>query len=140
MFSQNRTELRQFLITVWQKYQQQQPLEPLEVIIKDVILAHPEYHSHLQVNKLEFDYLPQIGQTNPFLHLSLHIALHEQLAANRPTGIRALYLRGCKRLQDPHKVEHLMLDCLAQTLWEAQHQATIPNEQAYIACLRHKLR
>lgn len=140
MFSQNRTTLRQFLITVWQKYQQQQPLEPLEIIIKDVILAHPEYHSHLQANKLEFDYLPQIGQTNPFLHLSLHIALYEQLAANRPVGIKSLYLRGCKRWQDQHKVEHLMLDCLAQTLWEAQQQASIPNEQAYISCLHRKLR
>ncbi len=139
MFTNNREQLRQVYRTVWQKYQQQQNLEPLEIIIRDVMLAHPEYQTQLISADLDKDYLPEMGQTNPFLHIGLHIALHEQLATNRPIGIRALYAKAVRKNQDKHDIEHKMMECLAENLWTAQRDSVMPDEQAYLQCLKTQL-
>ena len=136
MFTQNREQMRQFFRTVWQKHEQSQPLEPLETIVRDVMLAHPEYQKQLTDDDLGKEFMPEMGQTNPFLHVGLHIALHEQLMTNRPIGIRALYNKAVKKIQDKHEVEHKMIDCLAESLWSAQRNHTQPDEQAYIQCLK----
>jgi len=136
VFTQNREQMRQFFRSVWQKHQQSQPLEPLETIVRDVMLAHPEYQNQLTDADLDKDFLPEMGQTNPFLHVGLHIALHEQLMTNRPIGIRALYNKAVKKMQDQHEVEHKMIDCLAESLWTAQRNHTQPDEQAYLQCLK----
>ncbi|MCV6637541.1 DUF1841 family protein [Candidatus Albibeggiatoa sp. nov. NOAA] len=139
MFTQNREQMRQFFNTVWQKHQQEQKLEPLETIVRDVMLAHPEYQNQLTNPDVGKDYLPEMGQTNPFLHVGLHIALHEQLMTNRPIGIRALYTKAVKKIQDKHEVEHKMMDCLAESLWTAQRNHTTPDEQSYVQCLKKHL-
>lgn len=139
MFTQNREQMRQFFNTVWQKHQQQQALESLETIVRDVMLAHPEYQTQLTNSDVDKEYLPEMGQTNPFLHVGLHIALHEQLMINRPIGIRAIYNKAVKKIQDKHEVEHKMMDCLAESLWTAQRNQTMPNEQTYIQCLKRQL-
>lgn len=139
MFTQNREQMRQFFNTVWQKHQQQQALESLETIVRDVMLAHPEYQTQLTNSDVDKEYLPEMGQTNPFLHVGLHIALHEQLMTNRPIGIRAIYNKAVKKIQDKHEVEHKMMDCLAESLWTAQRNQTMPNEQTYIQCLKRQL-
>jgi hypothetical protein len=139
MFTQNREQMRQFFKTVWQKHQQQQTLESLEIIVRDIMLAHPEYQTQLTDSNVDKEYLPEMGQTNPFLHVGLHIALHEQLMTNRPIGIRAIYNKAVKKIQDKHEVEHKMIDCLAESLWTAQRNQTMPNEQDYIQCLKRQL-
>ncbi|WP_353570583.1 DUF1841 family protein [Candidatus Albibeggiatoa sp. nov. BB20] len=139
MFTQNRDQMRQFFSTVWQKHQQEQKLEPLETIVRDVMLAHPEYHTQLTDGDLDKDFLPEMGQTNPFLHVGLHIALHEQLMTNRPIGIRAAYSKAVRKIQDKHEVEHKMMECLAESLWSAQRNRTTPDEQSYLQCLKKQL-
>jgi len=139
VFTQNREQMRQFFSTVWHKYQQEQKLEPLETIVRDVMLLHPEYHAKLTDADLDKDYLPEMGQTNPFLHVGLHIALHEQLMTNRPIGIRAVYSKAVKKIQDKHEVEHNMMECLAESLWTAQRNRTMPDEQSYLQCLKKQL-
>jgi len=103
-----------------------------------VIQAHPEYHALLEGEDraLARDFLPEHGETNPFLHLGLHLAILEQVATDRPPGIRALYQRVAQGSGDAHRAEHRIMECLGQSLWEAQHAGRPPDEQGYLACLR----
>lgn len=139
IYSHDRRQVRSFFIEVWSKYRARQPLEPLEAIIAEVICAHPEYHFLLEDNELalESDFPVELEQSNPFLHMGLHIALKEQLASNRPAGIAAIYQALVGRL-DPQEAEHRMVECLGETLWHAQRSGEEPDEGAYLECL-HKL-
>lgn len=134
MFGNDRNQLRQYYIDVWHKTQHNQPLEPLERIIADIIKLHPEYQSILSdPNKaLGREYLPESGESNPFMHMGMHIAIHEQLSTNRPVGIRDIYQRLCARHGDAHEAEHRMMECLAEMMWQAQHQGTAPDESRYL--------
>jgi hypothetical protein len=138
IFTGERTPLRQLFIDAWQKQQAGKPLEPLERLIADTILAHPEYHLLLSTPEqaLHQEFLPEAGQSNPFLHMAMHISLQEQLSTDRPPGISRLYQRLVQRLGDVHTAEHQLMECLAQMLWEAQASQRMPDEQAYLACVR----
>ncbi len=134
---QSRDEVRQVYLTVWQKMQQQSLLEPMEAIIADVIKMHPEYHALLDKGEhaKERDFTPEDGQTNPFLHMGMHIAIREQASADRPSGIQAAYQKLLKT-NAPHDAEHSMIECLGQALWQAQRDNTMPDDNAYLACVK----
>lgn len=136
MFGNDRQQLRKAYADAWQKFQQQQPLSPLEQQIAEVIKEHPEYHAALQ--HLHTDFLPEDGQTNPFLHMGMHLGLREQLSTNRPPGILDSYHALCKKHQSSHDAEHEMMDCLAEAIWQAQRSGKQPDESAYLDCLKRK--
>lgn len=136
MFGNDRQQLRKAYADAWQKSLQQQTLTPLEQQIAEVIKEHPEYHASLQ--QLEADFLPENDQTNPFLHMGMHLGLREQLTTNRPLGIRDCYQALCNKYQSSHEAEHDMMDCLAEAIWQAQRQGTAPDEAAYLTCLKKK--
>jgi hypothetical protein len=128
---------------VWRKQQAGEPLSALETIVADIIRLHPEYQPLLADDPdkaLDRDWRPEGGETNPFLHMGLHIAIREQLSIDRPSGVRAAYEALLKRHGDAHKAEHLMLECLAETLWRGQREGRLPDEQAYLACLQCRAR
>ncbi len=140
LFSNDRDQLRQFYCDVWRKHRDGLPLEALEIQIRDVILLHPEYHALLEhpEQALGREYLPESGATNPFLHLGLHLAIHEQLATDRPTGIRALITVLRSHWPDGHALEHQMMECLAESLWRGQRDGVPPDAAAYLDCLRRQ--
>jgi hypothetical protein len=132
-------EYRRFFQETWRKQRAGAALEPMESLVAQVIAAHPEYHALLESpESAAQDFPPEAGRSNPFLHMGLHIALHEQLSADRPAGIRALYQGLVQRHPDPHAVEHRMGECLAEALWEAQRSGREPDEKGYLECL-HRL-
>lgn len=137
MYSNSRTDTRQMFFDVWQKRQHNTPLTALETIVADVIHLHPEYHRLLERPDaaLDRDWRPEGGETNPFLHMGMHIAIREQLSIDRPAGIKAAYAALLTATGDLHKAEHEMLECLAEALWLAQREGRLPDEQAYLACL-----
>ena len=137
MFGNDRNQLRQMYKNAWDKFQQQQILSPLEIQITDVIKEHPEYHDF--VNQLDKDFLPELGQTNPFLHMGLHLGLREQLATNRPTGITDIYKQLVKIKGSSHDTEHSMIECLAEAMWSAQTNNTQPDETRYLQSLKKLL-
>ncbi|MCP5420819.1 MAG: DUF1841 family protein [Gammaproteobacteria bacterium] len=141
MFNADRTTIRRFFCETWNKHRTRQPLEPLERLIADVIAQHPEYHAQLEQTEavLERDFPGLAGDGNPFMHLGMHIAIREQLSTDRPPGVLGLYQRLCQRLQDPHKVQHSMMDCLGETLWEAQRTGGAPDEARYLQKLQNLL-
>ncbi len=134
---QSRDEIRQVYLKVWHKMQNQSVLEPLEAIIADVIKLHPEYHSMLEMGETakQKDFSPEDGQTNPFLHMGMHITLREQAGGDRPAGILDIYTKLVQQ-KGIHETEHAMMECLGQTLWNAQRHDAMPDENAYLACLR----
>lgn len=138
MFGTDRTTLRRYYAESWRKARANEPLEALEQQIATVIGEHPEYHSYLETSDstLERDFASQGGESNPFLHMGMHLALREQLATGRPPGIRELWPLLLKKIGDAHEVEHRMMECLGQALWEAQRSNRMPDEAAYLECLR----
>ncbi len=132
-----QSELRQRYADSWRRRLENLPLEPLDAQIVDVIELHPEYHSMLQDEEsLSRPFTVEQGQINPFLHMGLHLALREQLGTDRPMGIQREYLRLGRTIDDPHEVEHRMIDVLAETLWDAQRAGRAPDEQVYLERLR----
>lgn len=129
-------DTRQLFFLSWKKYQQKQALEPLEQQIVDVIIMHPEYHDQMAASVTSnHTYFPELGQSNPFLHMGLHLAIRDQIATNRPAGITAIYQQLHKKHADTEKVEHLLMEQLATCLWQAQRDHTAPDEKSYVqAC------
>ncbi|MES2205023.1 MAG: DUF1841 family protein [Pseudomonadota bacterium] len=138
MLEADRQKLRQKYFDVWNRHIEKLPMEPLDLQISDLILAHPEYHTIFsQPDKyLDKDYLPEQGESNPFLHLSLHLGLREQISTNRPAGINAIYENLMSRYQDSHQVEHILMECMMAQLFEAQQKQQMPDEQSYIEALK----
>jgi len=140
MFGQNRQQLRKMYFDAWQKKQEKQPLSALESMVAQVISEHPEYHKIINnTSSLEQEYFVEDGQTNPFLHMGLHISLHEQISTNRPAGIRDLYQKLQAKFIDAHETEHQMMECLTESLWLAQRNNQAPSETDYLIALKKLL-
>lgn len=132
-----RRGLRDVYVRAWRKHLEGRPLEPLEAILVDVIGHHPEYPGLLVEEGVgDRDFHEDTGGTNPFVHLGLHVALREQVAADRPPGMRDVYAALAARITDPHVLEHAVMDCLADVLWEAQSRGGAPDEAQLLECMR----
>jgi len=132
---QDRDSGRKFFLEVWVKYKKQAPLESLEKMVLDVILQHPEYHEILSMDEEEIaamEFLPESGMTNPFLHMAMHITILEQISTDRPAGIAALYQQLLLKYPSAQELEHSMMECLGETLWQAQRNNTMPDEKQYL--------
>jgi hypothetical protein len=138
MFNPSRDQAREFFFSAWRKYRDRAPLEGLETVAVDVMLLHPECHHVLDDPDrfLDRDYTPEHGQASPFLHMSLHLAIEEQLSIDQPPGIRAEFERLLAGRGDRHDALHAMLECLGEVLWRAQRDRTAPDGEAYLDCLR----
>jgi hypothetical protein len=140
MFNPSRDQARSFFFETWSKYQQGEPLSGLEQTALKVILLHPEYHGLLgdrERNQYR-DFGPEGSQLNPFLHLSLHLAIEEQLSIDQPPGIRSRYEALAKRRGSEHDAKHDVLECLGETIWQAQRTGLAPDHTDYLQCLDRK--
>lgn len=137
IFGNNRNQMRQFFARSWQKRIEGASLEPLESLVADVMEQHPEYMNDVMAdNATEKEFSGENGESNPFLHMGMHITLAEQLSTDRPGGIRKLHQKITELKGDAHQAEHQMMECLGLILWEAQSQNRMPDEQAYLDCLK----
>ena len=136
MFNPSRDQVREFFIETWRKHRANEVLTPLEAIALDWIIEHPEYHAVLMdEGATQADYLPEGGQTNPFLHLSMHLAIAEQLSIDQPPGIKAAYQRLVART-DAHQAAHQLMEALGQIVWEAQRERRAPDSEKYLELIR----
>ena len=130
-YSKEARDIRNVYIEAWNKQKNNQVLSDLERQICQVIAKHPEYQKFLTEKYSETVF----QEVNPFLHMGLHIALHEQIQTNRPFGIQAVYQQLLIQFQDPHRVEHMMMEILERILWQAQQHQSLPDEKLYLeAC------
>ena len=136
IFGQDRNQLRRMYADAWEKLCAGTSLSPLEAQIAAVIEQHPEYQDAVTGDVIDRDYTVEGGQTNPFLHMGLHLGIREQVSTNRPAGIAGIFEALARRCGDALEAEHRMIDCLAETLWESQSQNRPPDEQAYLERLK----
>jgi hypothetical protein len=131
---ESREQMRRRYLTAWQKFSARAPLEPLEAQIAAIIAEHPEYLPFIEQGESAVS--AELEGHNPFLHMGLHLAIREQIATERPVGIRAIHESLTKRHGSALEAEHAMIEVLAETLWEAQRNGVMPDEQAYLEKLR----
>ena len=140
MFNPTRDQVRQFFFDAWRKYRNREVLAGLDNVAVDVALLHPEYHPILDDPEryLEREYRPEAGETNPFLHLSMHLAIDEQLSVDQPPGIKREFARIAAKLGDRHAACHEVMECLAETVWRAQRDGSAPDTLAYLESLKRR--
>jgi Domain of unknown function (DUF1841) len=129
--SYSREQLRDMYSQAWRKHRAGTPLTPLEAMIVDVVGLHPEYHAMLDAGGA--------ADGNAFLHMGLHMAVREQACIDRPPGVRELRRRLEARLGDTHAAEHVLVEALGETLWEAQRAGRPPDEGHYLALAQRRL-
>jgi hypothetical protein len=140
MFNPSRGEARQFLFDLWGKHRAGSALTALESMALSVILEHPEYHRVLDDAEryLDREWKPEGGETNPFLHLQMHLAIEEQVSIDQPPGIRDAVGTLARKHGSEHDARHDVMDCLAEMVWNAQRHGTGFDNEAYIDCIRRK--
>ena len=137
MFNPSREQVRLFFCEAWRKHRDRLPLEGAEATAADLIEQHREYHALLENPEaaVEQEYKPEGGQMNPFLHLSLHLAIADQISIDQPPGIRAAYHALRQRIE-VHDAEHAIMECLGETLWRAQRDGGAMDGEQYLECVR----
>jgi hypothetical protein len=129
--SYSREQLREMYSHAWRKHLAGSLLTPLEAMIAEVVGVHPEYHAVVDEG--------EAAQGNAFLHMGLHMAVREQTSIDRPPGVRELRRQLEARLGDAHAAEHVLMEALGETLWEAQRAGRVPDEGQYLALARSRL-
>ena len=142
MFNIDRTDLRRMYAEAWRKYRVKHPLEPIEQLIAEIVRQHPEYHDLLESpdSVLHREFPPEEGESNPFLHLAMHVALKEQISTDQPFGITSLYQRLVRVTGDLHEADHELMECLAEMIWNAQRHHQEPDQKAYLKCVKRRLK
>lgn len=138
LFNPSRDEVRMFFFDAWRKFKTQQPLSDLEKLAVSVIHLHPEYHAILDAPERFQDqqYFPEMGETNPFLHMSLHLSILEQISINQPVGIREVFDTLKQKHQDEHEALHVILECLGETIWRSQRNQSPLDAEHYLMLMR----
>ncbi len=140
MFAPTRDEVRSFFVEARRKRDERLPLTPLETIAADWIEAHPEYGADLgnEDAARTAAYPAEAGRENPFLHLSMHLSISEQVSIDQPAGIRGAFDTLVARLGSAHAAQHEVMECLGTMLWESQRGGRAPDGAAYVDCVRRR--
>lgn len=140
MFNPSRDQVRQFFFDAWSKHRKREVLAGLDHIAIGVMLLHPEYHPVLDhpEHYQDREYRPDAGDTNPFLHMSMHLAIEEQLSIDQPPGIKGEFTRIAARIGDRHAACHEVMECLGETVWRSQRDGLPPDALAYLECLKRR--
>ncbi len=140
LFNPSRDEVRDFFFNAWGKFKAQKPLTDLEKIALSVIHMHPKYQPILdaQAQFKHQEYFPEFGETNPFLHMSLHLSILEQISINQPIGIADIYTQLKLKHQNEHDAQHDILDCLGEVIWQAQRNNSALDANNYVQLLQEK--
>lgn len=140
MFSPSQHDVRRFFCDTFRKSREQLVLTPLEVIAADWIRQHPEYDTDLADidHALQASYSVDQGQANPFLHLSMHLSIAEQISVDQPPGIRQVFQILARKFQSEHEAHHEIMECLGEMIWNSQRTGLPPDGQAYIEALKKR--
>ncbi len=140
MFTPSQHDVRRFFCETYRKLRANEILTPIEAIARDWVALHPEYDEALSdvEQALAADYSIERGDSNPFLHLSMHLSIAEQVSIDQPPGVRAAFLTLARRLDSEHEAHHQIMECLGQMIWTSQRDGTPPDGVAYIECIRRR--
>jgi hypothetical protein len=136
----DRATLRATWREAWRRHRDGLPLAPLQAQLADIVAMHPEYQALFEDEAAAEggERMPAQGASNPFLHLGLHAAVREAVATDRPPGLRRAFEALLQRAATPHDAEHVLAECLGETLWEAQRAAQPPDGEAWLERVRRR--
>jgi hypothetical protein len=138
MFNPTRDQARLFFLNSWRKYHMDQALSEAESLALKWMSKHPEYFTtfdEAEEEVLAKDFAVEQGQSNPFLHLSMHLAVEEQVSIDQPPGIRSAYRALCERMGDEHAAAHQVFECLAEQIYQQQKNGLAFDSSRYIQCI-----
>lgn len=140
MFTPTQNDVRRFFCETFRKQRANEILTPMEAIAADWIALHPEYAEVLadMDAALAADYSVEHGQSNPFLHLSMHLSIAEQVSIDQPPGIRLAHRALTQRLDSTHEAHHQMMECLGEMIWASQRNGLPPDGTAYMECVKRR--
>lgn len=140
MFSPSQHDVRLFFCGAYRKQRSGEPLSPMEAIAIDWIAEHPEYHADLSDTDaaLTASYTVEEGRSNPFLHLSMHLSITEQLSVDQPTGIKQAFQLLAAKRGSAHEAQHELMECLGEMLWASQRSGLPLDGEAYLDCVRRR--
>ncbi len=142
MFAPSQHDVRRFFCDVAAKRRDAMPLTALEDLAAQWIAQHPEYAADLADTDaaLAEVFAVDDGRTNPFLHLSMHLSISEQLSIAQPRGIRQAFELLAVRRGSAHLAQHEVMECLGEMLWMSQRGGLPPDGEAYVDCVRRRAR
>ncbi len=140
MFNPSQQDVRRFFCETFRKFHAKEILTPLEAIASDWINQHSEYDEVLSDldTALHANYSIDQGNSNPFLHLSMHLSIAEQIAVDQPRGVRQTFDVLSTKLNSQHEAHHEMMECLGTMIWNSQRNGLPPDGEAYIEALRKR--
>ncbi len=140
MFAPSQNDVRRFFCDTQRKRREGSPLTPMETIAADWIAEHPEYHDELDDLEaaLASVYDVESGRTNPFLHLSMHLTITEQVAIDQPRGIKQAFGLLAARHGSAHEAQHEVMECLGEMIWASQKSGLPPDGERYLECVRRR--
>jgi len=140
MFAPSQNDVRRFFCETRRKQRAGLPLTPIEALAGDWIALHPEYDADLEDLEaaLAAVYAVEDGRSNPFLHLSMHLTITEQVSIDQPRGIRQAVELLAARRGSAHDAQHEVMECLGEMVWASQRSGLPPDGQAYLDCVRRR--
>lgn len=140
MFQPSQHDVRRFFCEVRRKQRERLPLDPMEALAERWVAAHPEYHAALDDLEaaLQTVYDVESGRANPFLHLSMHLSIDEQVGIDQPRGIRQAVESLAARRQSLHDAHHEVMECLGEMVWASQRSGLPPDGQAYLDAVQRR--
>ena len=140
MFQPSQADVRRFFCAAWRKQREGLPMDPMEAIAAPWIAEHPEYHAELDDldAALAAVYDVESGRTNPFLHLSMHLTISEQISIDQPRGIKQAFALLAARSGSAHEAQHEVMECLGEMVWASQRSGLPPDGERYLECVRRR--
>jgi Domain of unknown function (DUF1841) len=138
MFQPSQHDVRRFFCEAYARARDGLPVDAMQAQASTWIAAHPEYHAELSDvdAALAASYQVEDGRSNPFLHLSMHLSIAEQVSIDQPTGIRQAVQLLAARRGSLHSAHHEVMECLGDMLWQSQRSGLPPDGQAYLDAVR----
>jgi hypothetical protein len=142
MFNPSQQDVRRFFCNTYTKSAAREILTPLEAIASDWIVQHPEYDDSLSDldTALTADYSVDTGLSNPFLHLSMHLSIAEQISTDQPRGVRSAFEILSKKYNSEHEAHHQIMECLGEMIWNSQRNGLPPDGVAYVEALKKRIK
>lgn len=140
MYQPSQHDVRRFFCEVWRKQRAGLPLQALEATAAPWVAEHPEFEPDLHdlEHALTASWRVESGRTNPFLHLSMHLSIAEQVAIDQPQGIREAVNSLAQRLGSMHAAHHEVMECLGEMIWASQRSGRPPDGQGYLEAVQRR--
>jgi hypothetical protein len=140
MFQPSQDDVRRFFVETRRRQLEGAPLDSMQAVAAPWITEHPEYHDELAdlETALAADYRVEDGRTNPFLHLSMHLSIAEQVSIDQPRGIAQAVQLLASRRGSLHAAHHEVMECLGEMIWRSQRSGLPPDGQAYLEAVAQR--